>query len=445
MIVRADILPDPAAAVIMKLAMSAGGLWLLCAMSGHAAAAALLTVVGLVTYGVAAASRRAELPNLRRMLAKRAVPAAFGLIVALNVTGFIGTLTGASAAATLSAPVLLAAPFYFLSAAAFIADIAGGRLKLPSFLDYFTYLALPFKLLAGPLEPPNLIARLQVLRPRLTWHRCFAAWPWIALGAVMKFVIAGRLLPAPNLVFETPPRALLTATTFELKFYFDFAGYSFICCGLAQLCGLRQNKNFTHPFFARNVVMFWRMWHISLGQFLSRYILLPNVSRVKGHRARMVFTSSIFMVSAMWHGGTANYFVWGLFHGSVYYCFVNLFKNRTVSRVLAIPAMLAFFVFGRFLACESNWPRLLRKLANLVDPSAWVEGARELMAQSLHGDDKLTFGLIVAFFLVEAWSFRRYGTKRPYHFFRRPLVAIVMVLIFVIMAEHGTGLLYARL
>ena len=107
--------------------------------------------------------------------------------------------------------------------------------------------------------------------------RVTAAWPWLALGTVMKFVIGNRLTPAVTLGDTHPTVALLTAAIFELKFYFDFAGYSFIGYGGALLFGFRISRNFTHPFLASNVVLFWRRWHMSLGRFLARYLLMTLV------------------------------------------------------------------------------------------------------------------------------------------------------------------------
>lgn len=150
-------------------------------------------------------------------------------------------------------------------------------MRAPGALDFFTYVALPFKLLAGPLEPPSFIRQLQQWQPRFSLVRVTAAWPWLALGTVMKFVIGNRLTPAVTLGDTHPTVALLTAAIFELKFCFDFAGYSFIGYGGALLFGFRISRNFTHPFLASNVVLFWRRWHMSLGRFLARYLLMTLV------------------------------------------------------------------------------------------------------------------------------------------------------------------------
>ena len=126
-----------------------------------------------------------------------------------------------------------------LAAAAFVTDMAEHRAPMPTLLDYAVYLALPFKLLAGPLEPPRLIEQIRRWRFCVRPARLLAAWPWLAVGLFMKYGIANRLDPARNLVFVDPVSSLATAAIFELKFYFDFAGYSFMAFAGAMALGLR--------------------------------------------------------------------------------------------------------------------------------------------------------------------------------------------------------------
>ena len=124
----------------------------------------------------------------------------------------------------------------------------------------------------------------------------------------MKFCISSRLTPNELLDFTDPVGSFICAFIFELKFYFDFAGYSFIVYGLAKLFNLKLILNFNHPFTANNVVEFWHKWHVSLGKFLQRYILNKNLNIFKSRISKAIFASTIFIISAMWHGGTANYF-----------------------------------------------------------------------------------------------------------------------------------------
>lgn len=317
---------------------------------------------------------------------------------------------------------------------------------MPSMLDFAVYMMLPFKLLSGPLESPRLLQQIQQSALRIRWLTMLAGWPWIALGAFMKFVIANRLEPGRLLVHTDPLTSFLAAAVFELKFYFDFAGYSFLAHGAALAVGLRINQNFNHPFFAPNVVLFWRSWHMSLGRFLTRYVLEPNLSLWRTHGQKMLFASSIFLVSAMWHGGTLNYLLWGLFHGLCYYGYGRWLKRRKLPAVLGVLAMLLFFVLGRMLAIDADGLRLLTRLASFFIPMDYAPGLSACgVLDCLWGSEKRALVLAAVFFLAEALSQRWYPKRRGYHLMRRPWPALLLTVGFVVLGLPSGTLLYARI
>lgn len=430
-----------------KLLLCLGGAGLVWAISGSPWAIAVL--VGTCLLAFLLARRLANAPNARWAVqtGRLAVPAALLSLVLLNVTGLIGTLTGTpSPASGPSSSALIAMPFYLLGAAAFVTDVALRRLPMPSVLDFAVYMMLPFKLLSGPLELPRLLQQIQQRSLRIRWLTMLAGWPWIALGAFMKFVIANRLEPGRLLVHTDPLTSFLAAGVFELKFYFDFAGYSFLAHGAALAVGLRINHNFNHPFFASNVVLFWRSWHMSLGRFLTRYVLEPNLGMWRTHGQKMVFASSIFLVSAMWHGGTLNYLLWGLFHGLCYYGYGRWLKRRRLPAALGVMAMLLFFVFGRMLAIDADGLRLLTRLGSFFLPAEYATGVSACgVFDCLWGSEIRALALAAVFFIAEAVSQHLYPKRRGYHLMRRPWAAMLLSVGFVVFGIGSGTLLYARI
>ena len=203
---------------ITKIILCASGFLLLALVGGNFWPMVTLFACAIFTYVFALHLQASTNVQYKKLIGRWSVLFTLALIVALNLSGQIGTLTGTLDSAQPSFSLLLAAPFYFLSAAAFMSDIALRKLRLPKFLDYLTYLSLPFKLLAGPLELPRMLGQIEKFTPRFTWWRFSAGWPWMALGAFMKFVIANRLNPSANLDLTDPISALFTAAVFELKF-----------------------------------------------------------------------------------------------------------------------------------------------------------------------------------------------------------------------------------
>lgn len=384
--------------------------------------------------------------GLKKIFTLSIVPLTFLIIVTLNVSGLIGTLTGNYGSEN-NYIFFIAAPFYLLSIAAYAVEVISGRRKQSSYIDYLLYITLPFKLLSGPLEQPKLLDQITQLKWRFKKTSLLISWPWVVLGGFMKFVIANRLNPIFNLEMVDPISTLLTAAIFELKFYFDFAGYSFMAYGLALAGGIKINHNFNHPFFASNVVFFWRRWHMSLGKFLSRYILEPNLKSIKIRFLKEIFVASIFMISAMWHGGTINYLLWGLFHASCYYGFIKFIKHRDVPKYLATLSMFFFIIIGRLIAIDSDSSRLIQKLLNIVNPYEYMKYIFEdnFFGDILDNSELKATGLAFIFIFTEAYSIKKYGVNRPYHFFRKPIIALIILVLLLFFKYPSSGLLYARI
>jgi alginate O-acetyltransferase complex protein AlgI len=414
-------------------------------------AALLLAITTIFTFLVTYKVVTIQSPSIREWIGRTSVPFAFLLIVILNLVGFISTLTGTIANDDNNFSFLFVGlPFYLLCAAAYISELSTQRnhaKKLDnSFLDLSLYLALPFKLLSGPIEGPALITQFNKISLKIASSRMVIGFTWIALGLFMKFVIANRLAPSALLTSTEPIISLICAAIFELKFYFDFAGYSFIAFGCAILFNLKIINNFNHPFTTTNVVHFWHAWHIGLGKFLQKYILLKNLSLFDSRNSKAIFAGSIFLVSAMWHGGTANYLFWGLFHGVVYVTYIQLVKYKKIPQLAGLIGMLTFFVFGRLLAIDPVTARLLERLRNIFDPTYYFVGTHHFQAieDVLYSINYRPIVLAFAFILIEFYQVK-IQKKTIYHFFRRPIPIAALFFIFIFFGINSGELLYARI
>ena len=88
--------------------------------------------------------------------------------------------------------------------------------------------------------------------------------------------------------------------------------------------GITVPENFNFPYFARNIVDFWRRWHISLMTWLESYVFIPILfSRwhLPGFEGRAnpkrmaVATVAVFLISGLWHGASYNFVLWGIYQG----------------------------------------------------------------------------------------------------------------------------------
>jgi len=95
-----------------------------------------------------------------KIIEKYSVPFAFLLLVLFNIFGLIKTLTGTIEVKDSISLLFVGVTFYVLSAGAYISDTKNKYKKetfIDDFFDLYLYLILPFKLLAGPLENPQII------------------------------------------------------------------------------------------------------------------------------------------------------------------------------------------------------------------------------------------------------------------------------------------------
>ena len=73
----------------------------------------------------------------------------------------------------------------------------------------------------------------------------------------------------------------------------------------------------------------------------------------------------VYLASAMWHGITLNFVVWGLFHASVFILTIVFLRRRASAIPFAL--MIVGIVVGRAIFSDSDFHRLLEKLTFKYD------------------------------------------------------------------------------
>jgi alginate O-acetyltransferase complex protein AlgI len=220
---------------------------------------------------------------------------------------------------------------------------------------YFAVFAIFFpSLAAGPIKRfPDFVPQLAVLRnPDVP--TIWAGMRRVIRGLFKKICIADLLVEGIH-VFEAVPQynapiVMLLAVLQGFRIYYDFAGYSDIAIGLAQLLNLRLPENFDRPYFSTSLQEFWRRWHMSLSSWIRDYIYIPlGGNRV--HRAFNVLAA--MLLCGLWHGAAWNFALWGIYHGTglaletgVRRLSPGLFADRPVQRLLGWVVCYAYVCYG---------------------------------------------------------------------------------------------------
>jgi membrane protein involved in D-alanine export len=110
---------------------------------------------------------------------------------------------------------------------------------------------------------------------------------------------------------------------YTLYLFFDFAGYSSMAVGMANLVGINLPFNFNKPFMALNPPDFWQRWHASLTNWLTDYFFKPLykwLSQQKKLKQYPISKQNIaifftLLLMGVWNGIEPN-FIWsGIIYG----------------------------------------------------------------------------------------------------------------------------------
>jgi hypothetical protein len=121
-------------------------------------------------------------------------------------------------------------------------------------------------------------------------------------------------------------------------------------------------------------------------------------------------------------------------------------KRREVPAAIGILAMLLFFVVGRMFAIDADSARLLVRLGEFLNPSAYhAIGADASGLAFLSGAEARAVAVAAGFLALEWLSVRLYPTRQGYHLLRRPWLALLLTIVFLVYGRDSGALLYARI
>lgn len=297
-----------------------------------------------------------------------------GSFLYLQQNNYIGVVSAANQASPQTVVLLMGFAFYFLQVLSLMLGVIRKEIKLPPYLDFLLATVYFPKFFSGPIEPIGFMNTVAGFRFLWDDEKINKGIAYVTGGIFFKHIIATHLQKLVNLdEISSPLLIMISTVSFELQVYFDFCGYSLMAYGIAQAVGLPIMLNFNHPFGSANVPEFWHRWHIGLGRWFYDNVFEPlkPLYSVPAWR-RICLPMLVFLLSAMWHGLTLNFLIWGLFHGASFVGFVWLANKITIPPALARIHLFATLIIGRFFFMDLQFDRLLQKLSILFNPNAWL-------------------------------------------------------------------------
>ncbi len=268
--------------------------------------------------------------------------------------------------------------YYTLTILAYLIDIS--HKKHPAehnFLDFFVFITFFPSIIEGPI---NLYRKMM---PQIKeTHRFspddftdgFARLIW---GYVKKVLIADRIgVVVIGILADEGLSGFLVffaMILYSFQIYADFSGGIDVVMGVAKMLGITPVENFKAPLMAGSVTEFWARWHMSLGEFMEKYIYYPIVlnkkvmafsKKIKNSYLSKAFSATIasvivFVIVGIWHGTGWNYVVYGCYQalfvasavllGPVYKKIRALsFAETTAYRTFRIVRTFIILTFGRY-------------------------------------------------------------------------------------------------
>lgn len=184
-------------------------------------------------------------------------------------------------ATTLNVILPVGISFYTFQTLSYTIDVYKKKLTpTKDFIAFSAFVSFFPQLVAGPIE------RATNLLPQFYRNRTFDSdkaidgLRQILWGLFKKMVIADNCAEYANIIFNNSGEyggstLVLGALFFTFQIYGDFSGYSDIAIGTSRLFGFNLKRNFSFPYFSRDVSEFWRRWHISLSSWFRDYLYIP--------------------------------------------------------------------------------------------------------------------------------------------------------------------------
>jgi alginate O-acetyltransferase complex protein AlgI len=237
-------------------------------------------------------------------------------------------------------------------------SVSENRLHWAAALSSLTFFGT---FLAGPIVGRTPF-KLDERAKRLEHASLIQALARLGWGLALLLVVAPRLNGWDLREAEAyAGRAAITWLDIYRSFialYADFSGYSSIAIATGLLFGIQIPENFRMPLLARSVQEFWQRWHLTLGDFISRYLFKPLV-RNTGKPTLAIFVA--FVLVGLWHRISWTYLLWGIGHGAA--LALHMARQRRSKGLDVAPVhwsrqVLAWFVTISYIA-------ILSKIANV--------------------------------------------------------------------------------
>lgn len=239
--------------------------------------------------------------------------------------------------------------FYTFQTLSYTIDVFRRKIEpTHDFVAFSTFVSFFPQLVAGPIERARDLLPQFDTRRSFDYERAVDGMRQMLWGFYKKIVLADQCGIYANEIFSNyntfnGSTIFVGATFFAFQIYGDFSGYSDIAIGVSRLFGFNLSRNFSYPYFSRDIAEFWRKWHISLTTWFRDYLYIP-LGGSRGCRSTAIRnTFVVFIVSGFWHGANWTFIAWGALNALFFVPLMITDKNRKHLDLVASGRLLPTF------------------------------------------------------------------------------------------------------
>lgn len=353
--------------------------------------------------------------------------------------------------------------FYTFQALSYTMDVYRGDIKAErNFLKYALFVSFFPQLVAGPIErSKNLLHQLHE-KHKFDYSKFCDGVYLMIWGYFLKLVLADRISLIVDTVYGDHTQYggmyLIVATVlFAFQIYCDFAGYSTIAMGAAEIMGFTLMDNFNAPYLSQSVSEFWRRWHISLSSWFKDYLYIPLGGNRKGTLRKYVNLFIVFTVSGLWHGANWTYVIWGALN-AIFQIAGSLLQGvrRKLAKVFSLQtdsfSAKLFKVLFTFVLVDFSWIffrasdlkqalEIIKSMLTVHNPWILFDHSLYIIGISQKSFYIMLFGLLLLLFsdLLKYKNICIRAIIQKQDFWFRCLVLVVSIWFITVVGIWGTG------
>jgi len=290
--------------------------------------------------------------------------------------------------------------FWTFQAMSYLFDLYRGEDLDPSFFEFALYMVFFPVTISGPIcRMPEMLPQFRS-EESTSWNQIVRGFRRIATGVFMVQLakLLGRGILSGDGITSGFDRVAqwsgadvwCLALGCGLQLFFDFAGYSHIAIGAAQMLGFKVPENFARPFQSTSASIFWTRWHMSLSFWIRDYVFLPLAVLRREMWWRNLALVVSMVLFGVWHQASVLFLVWGCYHG------VLLVLHRQVQQLerrlnwdppaslwtpLSWTATAALVNLGWIFFRANSLPQARQMLSAVLSPASYLS---HFLSESLY-------------------------------------------------------------